>query len=171
MRGALLVEGRRHLAFIALLGAAFLGTLLLWTTVRSALALTAQGHVHTMATLWQRLQEDRTTQTGEVIWVRAAVEPCASWETPIMAFRCSAREPVLTDPTQRILGQYLPFVVRRETSLLAALRRLPFAHYLLPSTSWQWEVPATYRVRLLALPSDACDYPVCYGATVLDVEP
>jgi hypothetical protein len=53
--------------------------------------------------------------------------------------------------------------------LLTLVRRLPLAGQVLsPPQVVRWWVVATYRVRLAALPANACPAPPCFGAVLLD---
>jgi hypothetical protein len=104
--------------------------------------------------------------------VVALAEPCAAWGSPHNPLGCPRPAPVLVDPAGTDLADPLPLTVGPSNPLLAFVRRVPVLGGLAPAPqAVHWEVVATYRVRLGAMPHRLCGTTPCYEARLLDAAP
>jgi hypothetical protein len=95
-----------------------------------------------------------------VSWMGGANPTCISWW------------PALLDPSASTAQTTLPLRGVPRHPLLAALGRLPLVSRLVPAPQTiRWGALATYRVRLRAASTSACDQSPCYAALLLDAAP
>ena len=127
------------------------------------------GPVYSVAALWARLRRDPAHWVGRTVRVRAIALPCAVWIGG-MPGHCIDHRWALFDGGPRLAATLLVLPDDAASRAPAWLRRLPIAHFLIPSSpTLQWGVPADYtlQVRLMACPSfplSSCSY---YAASLL----
>ena len=116
---------------------------------------------------------------GRTIRVRAvAGNPCVSWQGGA-GTACISWRPALLDSYQPADPGFAPsaasaLLLRSELQppLLAALRRLPIARWLVGSPQQiRWGTLTTYRVLLQAAPTTVCSRAHCHEALLLDAAP
>jgi hypothetical protein len=130
----------------------------------------AQGPVHTVADLRERLIAQPAAWVGRTVRVRGIVlfSGCLAWDAGGGA-PCPDSSVYLLDQDGAHL---LPVVVGKPDPLLAAWRRLPLAGKLVPAPQQiQWGALTTYRARLSAAPTTLYATPPCYAAQLLDIAP
>ena len=93
-------------------------------------------------------------------WMGGAVPACIEWHPALLAPEAASND------------AGLPLLEAPEPALLAALRRLPVAGWLLPGLQRiRWGTLSTYSVRLRAAPARSCAFMPCYKAVLLDAAP
>ena len=123
----------------------------------------AANRVYSVRAVGALLQAHPAALRGSSIRVRGVAWPCLGLATDV----CLGQSPMLTDPSA-VVG--LALGRQTEKPLLAFMHRLPFVdRFLPPAQTIEWGEPATYRVKIRALPITSCAYWPCYEAELLDV--
>jgi hypothetical protein len=164
--GAGTVGGRTRVS--ALMGALLaLGVVvaLPWVQGDSPRGGAQAGRVYSVGAVVAALQHHPVGWAGQTIQLHAVAWPCLGWATG----PCQAATPVLTDPGAGGSPAMLALAGPRPGSLLTLLRSMPLVNGLLPAPQVaRWGKPATYRVRILAVPAAACTLAPCYQALLED---
>jgi hypothetical protein len=126
------------------------------------------GRVYRVSEVVAALQSQPAGWAGQVIRLDAVAWPCLGWATG----PCLAPTPVLTDPGAGGSPTTLSLADPPPSALVALLRAVPLVDGLLPVPQTpHWGKAATYRVRILAVPTESCVLAPCYQALLLDAAP
>ncbi len=155
------------LLLVWLLAAALPGGVLL-----SAARPSSPAPLYALSTVRAGLLHAPGRWVGRTVRVYAvAGKPCVAWMGGVHP-ACISWQPALLDMAAPSAADALPLRVASPTPLLAALRRLPLARWLVGAPQQiRWGMPATYRVRLQAAAGAACGVARCYAALLLDAPP
>ncbi len=154
---------------VRLLAAALLGgsSLLL-----IALSAPSPPPVYALAVVQAGLIRSPGAWVGRTVRVRAvAAMPCVTRMGGANR-ACTSWRLALLDASAPSTATALPLQGAPPPPLLAALRRLPLASWLVASPQQvRWGALSAYRVLLQAAPTAVCDAPPCYEALLLDAAP
>jgi hypothetical protein len=149
-----------------------LAVVALTTGILQATGRGVRGAVYTVAQLRAHLRQDTRGWVGQTLWVRGQIAGCRGILPAGAHSVCREWDQYyLTDATAPATE---PLPVKREnpSPLLAALRRLPLASWLLPGQQQiRWGTLTTYRVLLRATTALVCRTSPCYEALLLDAAP
>lgn len=128
--------------------------------------------IYSMAAVQAGLIRSPGAWVGRTIRVRAvASTPCVTWMSGVNP-TCISWRPALLDLSAASGEAALPLRRAPQSPLLAALRRLTLARWLVAAPQQvQLGVLTTYRVLLQTAPSTVCGAARCYEALLLDAAP
>jgi hypothetical protein len=148
------------------------GLLLATIVAVAALAGVGRSPVYSAAAVQTGLARDPQAWVGRTVRVRSvAVAAGCFVATESDLALCAPLRPWLHDADPGAAPTRMPLTWAGADPLPTFLCRVPLLSRLVPAPqAIQWDVVATYRVRLQALPSALCST-TCYKAVVLDGQP
>jgi hypothetical protein len=121
------------------------------------------GRVYRVSEVVAALQSHPAGWVGQMIRLDAVAWPCLGWATG----PCLAETQVLADASAGGSPATLTLAGPQPSALLALLRDVPLMDGLLPVPQTpRWGKPTTYRVWILAVPTEVCVLAPCYQAQV-----
>jgi hypothetical protein len=162
----------RTLVALPVLAVLCLAVMLAWAARGDSAGNADSGHTYTMAEMQTLLAHHSDAWYGRTIRVRGVVTGCP-YRLP---GTCASWQPELrfpeTRPSKVGAGLLLVPVPARPDGLTALLRRIPLVRALVGGPQVvQWDVAATYQVRLQAVDGSHCGGGPCYEALLLDAAP